>query len=173
MRAVRYDQEGLDVRELRNALGQFSTGVAVVTTRTPDGSIHGLTVNSFTAVSLAPPLVLWNLRLASPLLTAFRTSGQFAVNVLAGEQDRHCSQFAGPPDQRFSDCQLAIGEMDCPVIDGSLAWFECVTERVLEIGDHMMFVGEVKAAKYRAGVPLVFSGGKLATIETHAVSNAA
>src|SRR6266576_3709647 len=84
----------VDQRSLRNALGRFATGVTIVTTRTQDGKFEGVTANSFSAVSLEPPLVLWSLRCASPSLPAFLASNCFAINVLSKEQARISRHFA-------------------------------------------------------------------------------
>src|SRR5437868_209250 len=85
-----------DTRQLRNALGRFPTGVTVVTTRTPEGKREGLTANSFSALSLDPPLVLWSLVRKSASLPGFVASGHFAINVLASDQSNLSHRFATP-----------------------------------------------------------------------------
>src|SRR5215203_3025440 len=97
----------VDQRALRTALGRFATGVTVVTTRTPDGKIEGLTANSFSAVSLDPPLVLWSLRRHAPSLPSFLASGYFAVNVLTRAQEELAHRFATPHRDKFDSSRTA------------------------------------------------------------------
>jgi flavin reductase (DIM6/NTAB) family NADH-FMN oxidoreductase RutF len=150
----------VDARQLRNALGCFATGVAVVTTRTAENKLEGLTVNSFSSVSLDPPLVLWSLRLDSPSLESFRSSGWFAVNVLGAHQHTLCRHFATRAVNKFADVPHEFGLGGCPILIDSLARFECSTERTIEGGDHVIFIGRVERATYRKGTPLIFSAGQ-------------
>lgn len=157
------DDDATDPRLLRQALGRFATGVTVVTTRDPDGRYEGLTANSFSAVSLDPPLVLWSLRLASPSLTGFRSAGHFVVNVLSSTQSEVSRHFSAPRRDKFEDLAFSEGIAGCPVLEDSLAIFECRTETTLEGGDHLIFIGRVVRAHYRDGEPLVFAGGRYGT----------
>ena len=101
---------GLDVRALRNALGRYTTGVTIVTTRTPDGAHTGVTVNSFTSVSLDPPLVLFCLATRSSLLAAFEQAGHFAVNVLAKGQQALSNRFAKPSCNTWEGVKYRSGD---------------------------------------------------------------
>jgi flavin reductase (DIM6/NTAB) family NADH-FMN oxidoreductase RutF len=148
-----------DPKHLRQALGRFATGVTVVTTRSPGGKLEGLTANSFSSVSLDPPLVLWSLQKKAPSLESFRSSGFFAVNVLGTHQHDHCHHFARPSLDKFSDIPHEIGLGGCPLLEESLASFECSTHDVIEGGDHLIFIGRVERVTYRDGEPLIFSGG--------------
>jgi flavin reductase (DIM6/NTAB) family NADH-FMN oxidoreductase RutF len=149
-----------DHRHLRQALGRFATGVTVVTTRSPEGRREGLTANSFAAVSLDPPLVLWSLRNSAPSLPSFLASGSFAVNVLAAHQSHLSRHFAFPRPEKFRDVASVDGRNGCPVLAEALAVFECATQTTIAGGDHTIFIGRVGHATYRDGDPLIFNSGK-------------
>jgi flavin reductase (DIM6/NTAB) family NADH-FMN oxidoreductase RutF len=104
-----------DQRELRNALGRFATGVAVITTRTFSGEVDGLTVNSFSAVSLDPPLILWSLRRSAHSFDRFFNADRFAVNILSAEQQLLCQHFARPGRKKFDGVAYEFGQCGCPV----------------------------------------------------------
>lgn len=149
-----------ETRRLRQALGRFATGVTVVTTRGPSGRLEGVTVNSFSAVSLDPPLILWSLRRDSGVLASFLKSRAFAVNVLAAEQQAVSRRFAAAGRKDFSGLAYRLNEQGCPLIDDCLAGFDCTTESTIEAGDHVIFIGRVHRSSHRDGDPLVFSGGR-------------
>lgn len=151
-----------DSRQLRNALGRFSTGVTVITTRV-DGKREGLTANSFSALSLDPPLVLWSIVRKSGSLAGFLASGHFAINVLASDQSEISHRFATPTADKFSGLDVLDGLNGSPLLRGALASFECETERTIEGGDHILFVGRVLRIRYADGDPLIFSGGRYCT----------
>ena len=161
------DDSTTDPRHLRNALGRFVTGVAVITTRTPDGRLEGLTVNSFSAVSLDPPLVLWSLRDTSPSLAGFEDANHFAVNVLGAWQQALSQHFATRSPEKFKTVVHAPGLGGCPLIFGALATFECIKETNVTGGDHVVFFGRIQRASYREGQPLIFSAGKYGTHALH------
>ncbi|NNM70959.1 flavin reductase family protein [Enterovirga aerilata] len=163
MLSLPLDREATDPRLLRQALGRFATGVTVITTKTPDGKYEGLTANSFSAVSLDPPLVLWSLRLAAPSLPGFKAAGHFVVNVLSTAQSLTSRHFATPRHDKFEGVRFSAGIAGCPMLDESLAIFECRTESTIEGGDHMIFIGRVVQAHYREGEPLIFAAGKYGT----------
>ncbi|MDP3221552.1 MAG: flavin reductase family protein, partial [Rubrivivax sp.] len=100
----------MDSRQLRSALGRFTTGVTVVTCCDAQGRFVGLTANSFNALSLEPPLVLWSLRSASPSMAAFEAAPRFAVNVLAEAQVELSRRFASRTEDRFAEGVWALGE---------------------------------------------------------------
>ncbi len=153
----------LDGRQLRNALGRFPTGVTVITTRGPDGKREGLTANSFSALSLDPPLVLWSIVRKSASLAGFIASGHFAINVLASDQSHLSHHFATPNTDKFAGLDVLEGVGGSPLLPGTLASFECQTEQTIEGGDHLLFVGRVHRIRYRNGEPLIFNAGKYAT----------
>jgi flavin reductase (DIM6/NTAB) family NADH-FMN oxidoreductase RutF len=163
LQSIEFDREAMDPGLLRQALGRFATGVTVITTRTADAKYEGLTANSFSAVSLDPPLVLWSLRLTAPSLDSFRQSGHFAVNVLSSAQSAVSRHFATPRHDKFAAIEFASGIGGCPTLQESLAIFECRTESTIEGGDHIIFIGRVIRAQYREGEPLIFAHGRYGT----------
>lgn len=152
-----------DPRALRAALGQYATGLTVVTTATPGGRLEGLTVNSFASLSLDPPLVLWSIRREAPSLAGFRSAGAFAVNVLAADQSEMSRRFATSRPDKFSGVSFTAGRRGCPLLDGVIACFECDTEDTLEGGDHLIFLGRVRRATHRHAPPLVYHAGRYGT----------
>ena len=152
-----------DSRQLRNALGRFPTGVTVITARGPDGKREGLTANSFSALSLDPPLVLWSIVRKSASLPGFLAAGHFAVNVLKSDQSPLSHRFATPSDDKFAGIELQEGFGGSPLLPGALASFECRTEQTIDGGDHLLFVGRVHRIRYCNGEPLIFNAGKYAT----------
>lgn len=155
----------IEPRYLRNALGQYPTGVTVVTTCSPDGRLEGLTVNSFAALSLDPPLVLWSLRRESPSLPNFLASRRFVINVLGSEQSHLSKHFAARRPDKFEAVAFSSGLGGCPILENPLALFECTTESTGEGGDHVIFVGRVDRVSFREGDPLIFSAGLYCTRE--------
>ena len=145
--------------ELRRALGRFVTGVTIVTCRAADGSPVGLTANSFNALSLDPPLVLWSLRKASGSIAAFTQASHFVVNVLAEEQIELSRRFARPSSARFEDGDWRDGQGGAPVLAGCVAVFECRRHSHHEAGDHLLFIGEVERIGGSAQAPLVYHAG--------------
>ena len=163
MHSISFEHEVVDQRHLRQALGRFATGVTVIATRTVEGKLEGLTANSFSAVSLDPPLVLWSLRRNAPSLDSFLNSGYFAVSVLAANQSDLSRHFATPAEDKFATAAHAAGLGGCPVLQDALASFECSTEHTVVGGDHIIFIGRVHRATYRDGEPLIFSAGQYCT----------
>ncbi|MDP3613764.1 MAG: flavin reductase family protein [Rubrivivax sp.] len=149
----------MDSRQLRSALGRFTTGVTVVTCCDAQGRFVGLTANSFNALSLEPPLVLWSLRSASPSMAAFEAAPRFAVNVLAEAQVELSRRVASRTEDRFAEGVWALGEHGAPVLAGSAAVFECETVSHQVAGDHRLFIGQVLACQEAALPPLVFQAG--------------
>ncbi len=141
----------------RRALGTFATGVTVITAEDAVGPM-GLTVNSFTSVSLEPPLLLWCLGDESDRRHLFSTAPVFVVNVLAAEDQEHSARFA------WGACRLEADDMDdgrpgAPLLRGALARFECETRDRIQLGDHLVIVGEVTRFEARDGDGLVFFRG--------------
>jgi flavin reductase (DIM6/NTAB) family NADH-FMN oxidoreductase RutF len=151
----------IDERHLRNALGRFATGVTVITTRSASGKLEGLTANSFTAVSLDPPLISWSLKRSAPSRDNFISARHFAVNVLSCDQHALCRHFATPRHDKFETVDFEHGVNGAPILPGCLATFECRTESTFEGGDHLIFIGRVLRAAHRDGEPLIFSAGRL------------
>ena len=150
-----------DTRALRNTLGRFATGVTIVTAIDPDGQPVGLTVNSFSAVSLNPPLVLWCLDNGSHNLEAFRRASHHAINVLAAGQVDLSNRFATWPVDRFSALHWSAGTGGAPLLADCCASFEVVNESCQAAGDHSIFVGRVVNFSETAELaPLLFHAGQ-------------
>lgn len=150
----------LDTRELRKALSRYPTGVAVVATRDAQGGAVGLTCNSFTSVSLSPPLVLWCLALYSPSLPAFLQAKYFSINFLSVGQEALSRHFSAAVPDRFKGIEHATGAGDVPLIAGCAAHLECRNETRHYIGDHVIFIGQVVHFAHTTRKPLVFSEGQ-------------
>ena len=154
-------RSGHDARTLRDALGCFATGVTVVTCLTEGGTPAGLTVNSFTSVSLDPPLLLVclakNAASAGPLVAA----SHFAVNVLQTGQQPASIRFSTRDEDRFGTTPWSCGEAGAPILKDSLGVFECQRRAVHDGGDHHILVGEVVKASFDAAVdPLLYFRGR-------------
>jgi flavin reductase (DIM6/NTAB) family NADH-FMN oxidoreductase RutF len=144
---------------LRAALGRFATGVTIVSCRAADGSPIGLTANSFNALSLQPPLILWSLRNVSPNLDSFVAAPHFAVNVLAENQVDLSRRFASPVPDKFAEGLWSEGLGGAPVLAGCAAVFECEQVSFQTAGDHVLFIGQVHRVTEAPVTPLVFQSG--------------
>lgn len=149
-----------DSLQLRAALGRFATGVCVITAHTRSGAPFGVTVNSFSSLSLTPPLVLWSLQKNSDTLDDFRAATHYCANVLALEQRALSGQFARKGDHALEPGMFTIGRTGLPVLTGALASFECEIDARHDGGDHVILVGRVLELHARAGgKALVFYEG--------------
>jgi flavin reductase (DIM6/NTAB) family NADH-FMN oxidoreductase RutF len=152
--------EGFNNRELRNALGAFGTGVTIITTCDREGKPHGMTVNSFSSVSLNPPLILWSASLYANSLPAFQESSHFVVNILAHDQIELSNKFAKQSDDKFVGVDHIVLECGAPVLIGSAAHFECRNEFRHYGGDHIIFIGHVERFAHTDKPTLLFCRGK-------------
>ena len=155
-----------DPRAFRRALGQFATGVTVVTAPAADGPV-GVTVNSFTSLSLDPPLVLWSIAKAARSAPAFAHASHFAVNVLAESQVELSARFARSGVRKFDGVRSALGLGGAPLLEGAAAHFECAREPVLDGGDHTIVTGRVLRYTRFDREPLVFARGQYAAAVYH------
>lgn len=154
-------QQTTDTRALRNALGQFATGVAIVTALDPDGQPIGLTVNSFSAVSLEPALVLWCLDNGSSNLEAFHRASHHAINILALEQKELSNRFASWSGDRFAGLEWQAGLGGAPLFANGCATFEIANESQHLAGDHTIFIGRVERfTTIDSQNPLLFHAGQ-------------
>ena len=152
---------GSDPRTLRAALGCFATGVTIVTCLDPDGHPVGLTANSFTSVSLDPPLLLVCVNRTAASASALTAASHFAVNVLQTGQQPASIRFATKDEDRFGATPWSPGEFGAPVLRESLGVFECAAHAVHEGGDHHILVGEVVKASFDASLdPLLYFRGR-------------
>jgi flavin reductase (DIM6/NTAB) family NADH-FMN oxidoreductase RutF len=142
--------------EYRSACARFATGVTVVTCLDDEGRPHGMTVNSFTSISLEPPLVLVSIDLRHAVLGHFLACPSFAVNVLSENQENLSHRFSSVSENRFIDVDWHSGESGMPLLAGVLAQFECAAIRHIEIGDHAVLIGEVRRARHTEGNPLLY-----------------
>jgi flavin reductase (DIM6/NTAB) family NADH-FMN oxidoreductase RutF len=153
-----------DPRALRQAFGAFATGVTVITTRQPDGTPRGFTANSFTSVSLAPPLLLVCLAKTAHSADVFAQASHFAVNILAEDQKAVSGLFASRAPDKFAQCAWTPGPADMPMIDGSLAQFACSNHQLVDAGDHLILIGRIEAFSTHEGQPLGYFRGNYFSI---------
>ncbi len=147
-------------RELRSVLGRFATGVCVITTTRADNSAVGITANSFSSVSLEPPLVLWNLQNNSERYADFSSPDYFAINVLSSDQEALSTHYARRGIYQMDAAHFEAGQHGSPIVHGALASLECETETTYEAGDHLIIIGRVRSmVSGEATDPLLFYGG--------------
>jgi len=146
-------------RALRDAFGQFATGVTVVTTRAPDGEPRGFTANSFTSVSLDPPLLLVCIAKTAASCDVFRQATSFAVNVLSETQKQVSGLFASGTEDKFAQTGWERGENDLPLLPGSIATFICARHEVMDAGDHIILMGLVETTRIHDAPPLGYHRG--------------
>jgi len=153
----------IDQRRLRDVFGQFPTGVVIVTAVTPAGERLGMTVSSFNAVSLEPPLVLFSVLRRANSFAAWQQVTQYAVHVLNAEQEQLSNRFARPMGEKWIGLSPLVGKSGAPLLPNALVIFECEAYGRHEGGDHEIFVGQVMALHENAttrGRPLVFFEGR-------------
>jgi flavin reductase (DIM6/NTAB) family NADH-FMN oxidoreductase RutF len=165
-------QHSWDRGVLRRALGQFATGVTVITTRTEDGRSIGLTANSFNSLSLDPALVLWSLGVAQSSSSAFRNGSHFAINILAAGQMELSRRFSSPVADRFEGVDCLQEGLAAPLIAGCAAWLICRQRQHTQIGDHLLFIGEVEVLGVGQEAPLLFHDGRYAFAHAAPAANA-
>lgn len=155
-------REEYDRKDLRAALGAFATGVCVVTAMRADGSLAGLTINSFSSVSLNPPLVSWSLFRRSPNAATFRDAEFFAINILAADQRDIADRFACPAADKFAglEARFTIGIGGAPLFLGAVSSFECRNVLQNYGGDHVLFIGNIERCFNDGGEPLIFCQGR-------------
>jgi len=156
----------VDSREFRTTLGHFATGIAVAATRDGKGKPLGITVNSFTSVSLDPPLILFCLDRSAKSHRAFTTSGCFSVSVLAEGQQHLSRGFALSPLVLWDEVEHVVGTSGAPIIKNALAWVDCRTEAIHPGGDHDILLGRVLDLGHAGdGRPLLYWRGRYCLID--------
>ncbi|MDQ0346038.1 alpha/beta fold hydrolase [Ancylobacter vacuolatus] len=148
-----------DPKAFRQALGAFLTGVTVVTTRNPAGEMRGFTANSFSSVSLDPPLILVCLAKTASSFPVFSAAENFAVSVLAAGQKDVSALFASKSPDKFAGAPWHLGPAGSPVIAGAAAWFDCTRHEVVEAGDHVILIGHVRGFGAGTEAPLGYCRG--------------
>ena len=152
----------IDQRDFRDVMGIFATGVTIITTSV-DSVAHGITANSFTSVSLAPPLMLFCLGKSSTNFNAFMGTDNFAVNILALDQDKLSSHFAMFEGDRFDGTAWTQWETGAPILDGVVGAADCVLEARHDAGDHVIIIGRAMRAECLSNAaPLLYHRGKYA-----------
>ena len=149
----------IDPMELRKALGAFVTGVTVVTTCEADGTPRGFTANSFTSVSLDPPLVLVCIGKTALSYPVFCECEQFAINILAEDQTETSATFASKDPDKFERADWHRRAGGSPIIENAAAWLECARHELVEAGDHVILIGRVTDFAHTASNPLGFCRG--------------
>ncbi|WP_109482756.1 flavin reductase family protein [Paraburkholderia sp. C35] len=149
----------VDIAEFRRALGAFVTGVTVVTTIQPDGSPRGFTANSFTSVSLDPPLVLVCIAKTASSYEVFSQTQHFAISVLAEDQKNVSGVFASKAADKFAQVAWCARTTGAPVMDGAAASFDCTTHQVVDAGDHIILIGRVVDFVHTSSSPLGYCRG--------------
>ncbi|MGD9942125.1 MAG: flavin reductase [Burkholderiaceae bacterium] len=162
----------IDTRRLRSTLGAFVTGVTVVTTRDAAGRRFGLTANSFSSVSLDPPLILWSLSNTAPSFPVFQAAERFVVNILAEDQLSISNQFASRAPDKFAGIALREGIAGLPIIESSAAYLQCRKVATHPGGDHAVFIGHVEDFQHSTRAPLIFGGGDYLVAEPHELGRA-
>ena len=154
------DSNQIDTRALRNAFGAFATGVTIITTRGADGKDYGLTANSFSSVSLEPPLLLWCLGDKTDCFDAFQQADHYAIHVLAEDQQNLSNQFASKGADKFAGIDCERGPGGTPLLPHYLARFVCRGVHKYDGGDHVIHVGEIVDFSEKELEPLLFHKGK-------------
>ena len=147
-------------KALKETMGCFATGIAVVTTHFGDGD-YGMTCNSFNTVSLEPPLVLWSVHRTAGSYKAFTSSAGYTVSILGADQENIAHRFTrGTPAERFADLPVERLPSGRLVIGGAVAWLDCALENVVEAGDHDILIGRVLEFASTARPPLGYLRGR-------------
>jgi flavin reductase (DIM6/NTAB) family NADH-FMN oxidoreductase RutF len=162
-----------DSRELRRTLGTFVTGVTVMTTVDEVGRFHGITANSFSSVSLDPPLVLWSQAVSTRSHPVFFIAERFAVNILAEDQIELSNRFAKSFQEKFAGLEVDIGLGGVPLLRGCSAWLQCRVFSRIPGGDHTIYLGEVHSIDRAERKPLVFGNGQYLRTDPHDHSDGA
>lgn len=156
-----------DIRQLRTFLGQYATGVTVVTTVDKNNCRVGMTANSFSSVSLDPPLILWSIAKTASNVDDFCHCERFAINILNEEQQLASNHFAKSSADKFADLEMVENVMGIPILNDALTTLICKPYQIYEGGDHHIIVGEIEFCKHNGGNPLVFHNGKYHQTQLH------
>ncbi len=152
-------EAGFDSRDLRRAFGTFATGITIVTTIDAGGRPCGFTANSFSSVSIEPPLLLVNIAKSAYGCKVFTGSNGFAVNILALDQRDLSNRFAAAGSDKFAGIEWHTAATGSPLLEGVVAWFDCMHHRQVDAGDHVILIGEIRQYSYNTDAPLGFCRG--------------
>ena len=157
----------IDPKAFRRALGNFATGVTIITARAPDGTRVGVTASSFNSLSMDPPLILWSSMKDAKSCAIFESASHFAVNILASDQMEMSNHFARRQEDKFAGVDFSEGLGGAPIFDGCAGRFQCETYDRLDGGDHWIFVGRVVKFDDFGRAPLCFHQGSYAMVFNH------
>lgn len=157
----------LDPRQFRRALGNFASGVTIVTACGPDGRKVGVTANSFNSVSLEPPLILWSLDKRSSAWDVFQAASHFTVNILASDQIALSNHFARPQEDKFNGIEHHSGLGGAPLFSNCSGNFQCAHYQHIDAGDHWLIIGQVEKFEDFGRSPLVYHQGGYAMVLPH------
>lgn len=162
----------IDEKLFRKSLGSFPTGVCLVTTIGHDGKKEGMTINSFSSVSLTPPLILWSVREAARSADMFMSSPYFVLSILSQNQSEIASHFARPSVDKFEaySNDFEDGISGCPRLKESVATYECRLYSTHQEGDHTILIGRVESFSYKEQAPLMFYSGRMGSMNELAVA---
>lgn len=146
----------MDQRELRDILGSYATGIAVVTCRDARGNRHAMTINSFASVSLSPPRVLWSIGEDSDQFAAFSEATHYAINILSADHRAVSKHFATPMEDKFEGVDSHDGIFALPLLPGCCAILQCEIVERIKTGDHVIMIGEILDAEREPRQPLIF-----------------
>jgi len=161
------EKHEIDLKAFRRALGNFATGVTIITTRAPDGANIGVTASSFSSLSLDPPLVLWSSIKETPSCKVFESASHFAVNILASDQLEMSNHFARQQEDKFDGVEWEAGIGGSPIFPDCAGRFQCESYDKLDGGDHWIFVGRVLAFDDFGRSPLCFHQGSYSMVFSH------
>ncbi len=146
--------------EYRRAWSRFATGVTIITTVEPDGTVHGMTANGVTSVSLDPPMALVCVGHNRNTYGLIKSTGRYGMSVLAASQEHFAKHFTLPPESRPETHSIRFAELGkSPVVEGAIAAMDCRVVSAYESGDHTIFVAEVESVRTGDGAPLVWYEG--------------
>jgi len=157
----------LEPRSLRQLLGQYATGITVVTALDVNQRKIGMTANSFTSVSLDPPLILWNIAKSATHFEDFKQAEYFSINILNEDQYLESKHFSKSADDKFEGLDDVDEYMGIPILNKSLTTFVCRQYELHEAGDHYIIVGQIEACRNQMGNPLVFHNGQYKQANVH------
>lgn len=157
----------IDARAFRRALGNFTTGVTVITAQNSQGQKVGITANSFNSVSLDPPLVLWSLAKDSGSFSVFESASHFAVNILSSDQIALSNHFSQPQKDKFAAVNWEAGTGNCPLLPDCSGRFQCESYERIDAGDHWIFLGKVVAFDDFGRAPLCYHQGSYSIVSAH------
>ncbi len=147
-------------RPLKDAFGRFGTGIGVAACPDPNGGYAALTINSFTSVSLTPPLVLWCIERRASAFEIFMAADVYAVSILKADQRALSDRFAGRGPRPLAADEIDLGPTGAPLLKGRLAGFDCRISARHDAGDHVILIGEVAAYDSAPGDPLIYFASK-------------